>query len=157
MDIPGRQARPAEVLTVCPACLCNGEAMSYSILAKYITTEVASIDHGATVLQAAQEMQARHIGALLVENDGKPSGIITETDIVRRIVAESLDPANTRVHRFITQPILSLDINVMPHEVFLFMAEHKIRHVPMTHEGNIIGILSVRDLLHFFHDASHSG
>ena len=47
--------------------------MSYSILGKYITTEVASIDHEATVLQAAQEMQARRIGSLLVEIDEKPS------------------------------------------------------------------------------------
>ena len=51
--------------------------MSYSMLAKYITTEVASIDHEATVLQAAEKMQARHIGSLLVEIDGKPSGMIT--------------------------------------------------------------------------------
>ena len=75
---------------------------------------------------------------------------------MRQVIAESLDPANTRVHRFMTQPILSLDINVMPHEVFLFMEEHKIRHVLMTYEGNIIGMLSVRDLLHFFKHAAHA-
>ena len=108
-------------------------------------------------MQAAEKMQARHIGSLLVEIDGKPSGMITETDIVRRIVAEGVDPADTPIHLFMTQPILSLDLRVMPHEVFLFMAKHKVRHVLITHEGDIVGILSVRDLLLFFQDAFHSG
>ena len=44
----------------------------------------------------------------------------------------------------------------MPHEAFVFMAKHEIRHIAITYEGDIIGILSVRDLLHFFKDATDS-
>lgn len=128
--------------------------MSLSLLASYVATDIATVDHDATIMQAAVEIRTRRIGSLLVEKYGEPVGILTETDIVKRLVAEGLDPSGTRVYQIMTSPILSLDINVMPHEAFLYMANHEIRHVFMTQDGKVVGMLSVRDLLHYFKDAS---
>ncbi len=128
--------------------------MGLSLLANYIATEIAEVDYEATIFEAAHEMETRRIGSLLVKKEGEPTGIITESNIVRQIVAKGLDASITPVHDIMISPILSLDVYAMPHEAFLFMAEHEIRHVVITHEGEIIGMLSVRDLLHFFKDAA---
>ncbi len=128
--------------------------MSESLLLNYLAPEVATVDHQVTLLHAAREMRDRRIGSLLVEKDGKPVGIVTETDIVRRVVAESVEAATTPVSQVMNSPILALESDVMPHEAFLFMAEHGIRHVLITQEGKILGMLSVRDLLRFFKDMS---
>jgi len=118
-------------------------------LAQLMTREITTIQEEATVQEAAQYMQAHHIGSLLVKKDESYSGIITETDVVQA-VAERGDVRDLTVQGIMSSPILSVEKKLSPHYARDLMADRRVRHLAVTEEGNIVGILSVRDLLAYF-------
>ncbi|MBI3607364.1 MAG: CBS domain-containing protein [Nitrospirae bacterium] len=119
-------------------------------LAVLINREVKAIQHDASVRDAARLMRDTRVGSLLVENQGQYVGIVSETDVVRRGVAEGLNIDQAPVHIVMSSPIITLDINRGAVEANALMSERAIRHLAITEEGRIIGILSVRDLLVYF-------
>ncbi len=120
------------------------------VLNKLVTRKIATIPHDATLQEAARFMRDQKIGSLLVIKDGDYVGIFSETDVTRRAAAEGLNPKNVRIESIMTSPIISLDIHSEPEKVNDLMKEKGIRHLPLTENGKIIGIISVRDLLRFF-------
>jgi len=119
-------------------------------LAVLMTREVKAIHRDASVREAARVMRDKHVGSLLVEKDGQYIGIVSETDVVRRGVAEGLNIDQAPVHSVMSSPIITLDINRSAVEANALMSERAIRHLAITEEGRITGILSVRDLLVYF-------
>ena len=111
--------------------------------------EISVIPEAASLQEAARQMQAQRIGSLLVEKAGEYSGIITETDVVRA-VAEHQDIAQLSVQGLMSSPIISIDKKLSPQYARDLMADRRIRHLAITEEGNIVGIISVRDLLAYF-------
>jgi signal-transduction protein with cAMP-binding, CBS, and nucleotidyltransferase domain len=95
-------------------------------------------------------MRDKSVGSLLVESRGQYIGIISETDVVRRGVAEGLDIDHEPVHRVMSSPIITLDIKKSAVEANALMSERSIRHLVITEEGKMVGVLSVRDLLVYF-------
>jgi CBS domain-containing protein len=77
-------------------------------------------------------------------------GIFSETDVTRRAAAEGLDPKKVTIESIMTTPIISLEIKTEPEKANDLMKDKGIRHLPLTENGKIIGIISVRDLLRFF-------
>ena len=118
-----------------------------------MTREISVIQEDATLQEAAQQMQAQRIGSLLVEKNGEYAGIITETDVVRA-VAEYPDVSQLKVHTLMSSPIISLDKKLSPQYARDLMADRRIRHLAITEEGKIVGIMSVRDLLAYFKTVS---
>ena len=114
-----------------------------------MTREISVIPEAASLLEAAQQMQVQRIGSLLVEKAGEYSGIITETDVVRA-VAEQRDATQSTVQGLMSSPIISIDKKLSPQYARDLMADRRIRHLAITEEGNIVGIISVRDLLAYF-------
>jgi len=112
------------------------------------STEV--IDHNATLKTAAQMMRDRKIGSLIVTKDGKEIGIVSETDVARKAVAESLNPEQTRISSIMSSPIISIEITESPERANDLMKENGIRHLGVTEKGKFVGIVSVRDLLRYF-------
>ena len=106
-----------------------------------------------TVKQAASQMYDQRIGSLLVRKGDDYSGIITETDIVRA-VAEHDDVAQTSVVHVMSSPILTVEKKLSPHYARDLMANKRIRHLAVTDDGKIVGILSARDLLAYFKTVS---
>lgn len=99
-----------------------------------------------TVRDAARKMVARNIAAALVtEADGRLLGIFTERDMLRRVVAEGLDPDRTQVAKVMTAKphVVSLDSTGI--EAMRAMQERHVRHLPVTADGRAIGIVSIRD------------
>lgn len=119
-------------------------------LAVLMTRDVKSIDHGASVREAARLMRDKGVGSLLVHSHGDYVGIVSETDVVRRGVAEGLDLDQAPVHLVMSSPIITLDIKKSAVEANALMSERAIRHLAITEEGKIVGVLSVRDLLVYF-------
>lgn len=118
-----------------------------------MTREISVIQEGASLQEAAQQMQVQRIGSLLVEKDGEYAGIITETDVVRA-VAECEDVGQLKVHGLMSTPIISLDKKLSPQYARDLMADRRIRHLAITEDGKIVGVISVRDLLAYFKTVS---
>ena len=95
-------------------------------------------------------MRDKRIGSLLVVRNGDHVGILSETDLVRRGIAEGLDPEKAGVETIMSSPIISMDIERTAEEANGVMSERGIRHLAITSEGKIVGILSIRDLLVYF-------
>lgn len=100
-----------------------------------------------TVLEAAQTMAEKRIGSLLVLEAEKIVGIVTETDLVRKVIAAGLSSSNTSVRAVMNYPLIQIDINRTVRDASRLMAEARIRHLAVTEENKVVGLLSVRDLV----------
>jgi CBS domain-containing protein len=109
-----------------------------------------TISPDTTLWAAAQLMRDAKVGALLVHEAGHYSGIVSESDLVRKGMAESCPTQETLVCAVMSSPLLSIEITSSAHEASEKMAEHGIRHLAISEDGQIVGIISVRDLLHYF-------
>lgn len=112
--------------------------------------DIQKIEHDATVRQAAAQMKEKRIGSLLVERDGQYVGIITETDIIRKAVAEDIELTRKAVGEIMSRPVITLDEKLSPQDAHDLMGDQGVRHLGVTRAGEIIGVLSVRDLLLYF-------
>ena len=119
-------------------------------LAILMSRDLKSITYNASLKQAACFMRDKQIGSLLVVRNDDHVGIVSETDLVRRCIAEGLDPEKAIVETIMSSPIISIDIERTAEEANTVMSERGIRHLAITDEGRIVGILSVRDLLVYF-------
>ena len=116
-------------------------------------SDLSVVTEDATVKQAAGQMHDQRIGSLLVKKGDDFSGIVTETDVVRA-VAEQDDVATTSVAHVMSSPILTVEKKLSPHYARELMANKRIRHLAVTDDGKIVGILSARDLLAYFKTVS---
>ncbi len=119
-------------------------------IAHLMNRKPKTISHDASICDAAEQMQRLRIGSLLVERDSELVGIVTDTDIVRKAVAKRLDQSREPIDTVMSNPVITLDQNRSPEDAFDLMGERGVRHLAVTDRGNIVGILSVRDLLLYF-------
>ena len=116
----------------------------------YMISPILSIDLESSVQEAAQFMVAHNIGSVLVKEFEEYVGILTETDLTRKVLGKGLNAESTPVSEIMTSPILSLDCYLPVEEANRFMHKNKIRHLAVTEEEKIVGILSVKDLVSYF-------
>jgi CBS domain-containing protein len=119
----------------------------YRPLSVLMRRDIEVIDREATLLTVAQRMAEKRIGALMVTQAGEMVGIVTERDLIHKGLAHNQDPAQVRVGSVMTQTLIDIDINRTVHDASDLMAEKNIRHLPITENRTIVGILSVRDLM----------
>jgi CBS domain-containing protein len=109
--------------------------------------ETVTVTCSTCAREAARLMCARQIGALPILDGDQLAGIITERDILARIVAADLDPAATPVARVMSTQLLVADIGE-PCEVCLQrMQQAHVRHLIVLDQGRLAGVLSLRDLI----------
>ena len=109
--------------------------------------DVETIDKNATVLDAARHMNDKRIGALIVVGGEKVLGIFTERDLLMRVVAKQLDPAQTPVHSVMTTPMACCTRETKLTKCKAVMTEKKIRHLPVVEDGRLYGMISSGDVL----------
>ncbi len=119
----------------------------YRPLSVLMRTSMETIASERTVLEAAQTMAEKRIGSLLVLEAGEMVGIVTETDVVRKVIAARLSANSTRVGTVMNYPLIQIDINRTVRDASRRMAEERIRHLAVTEENKVVGLLSVRDLV----------
>lgn len=108
---------------------------------------VQTIAQGASVLDGARKMNEHHVGSLVVlDTFDRMIGIISERDILTRVVADQRDPAATIVSTVMTEDVISCDPKTRLTEVRHMMTEKRIRHIPVLDEGSLIGMISIGDL-----------
>jgi CBS domain-containing protein len=119
-------------------------------LAVMMQRAIQTIVPDATARDAARQMRAARVGALLVREGGRFVGIVSEADLVRKALAESTELDRVSVRSVMSAPLISIDISGSAHDASDLMAEHGIRHLGVVEDGEVVGMLSVRDLLRYF-------
>jgi CBS domain-containing protein len=100
-----------------------------------------------TVLKASWRMSSAGIGALLVMRHGEPVGMLSERDLLVRVIGARRDPAETLVAEVMTQPVIHVAPQTSLDECRELMAEHRIRHLPVFCGDTPVAMVSLRDLL----------
>ncbi len=102
----------------------------------------------STILETVQLMDTHNVGSVLVLDDKTElCGIFTERDLVKRVVAQGIDPATTLIQSVMTTDVVVADAKMRAADVFQLMDAHKCRHIPVADGRRILGIVSLRDLL----------
>jgi CBS domain-containing protein len=102
---------------------------------------------GDSVLQTVCAMVERNIGAVPVVHHGKLVGIFSERDLMRRVVAEGRDCRGTYMAEVMTDDPLTVSTGEDLGNCMALMRRHGFRHLPVCHEGQLVGIVSLRDIL----------
>jgi CBS domain-containing protein len=109
--------------------------------------ETYQADLGQTVLETVRAMVERNIGAVPVLHNGKLVGIFSERDLMKRVVAEGCDPRSTCLAEVMTDDPLTVNTNEELETCLTLMRRHNFRHLPVCHEGQLVGMVSLRDIL----------
>jgi CBS domain-containing protein len=116
-------------------------------VADYMCPDVRSVHRSASIKEAGRLLQKWKVGSLLVDDGSRYIGIITDTDLSRKAVAKGLDPNTTTVTTCMTKSVVTIEDSEALSEAASLMKKNGIRHLPVTEDGTIIGVLSVSDLL----------
>ncbi len=107
------------------------------------------VDRDVNVRTAAEIMRENGVGSVFVTREGSIIGILTDTDLVRRLVAVGSDPNQTTVEQIMSAPILLIEENQSLLDANDLMAREHIRHLGISKDEKLIGMISVRDLVVF--------
>lgn len=99
-----------------------------------------------TVLLAANKMAQKGVGALIIAGKNLPLGIITERDIVRKVVAMKKDPNTTKISEIMSEPLFTTSPNNDIREAAKIMSINEVRRLPVVENGKLVGILTATDI-----------
>ncbi|MEM2911315.1 MAG: CBS domain-containing protein [Candidatus Bathyarchaeia archaeon] len=111
--------------------------------------EVITIDENSTVREAADVMNKFEIGCLIAVKKGKAVGIITERDLLKRVVAEAKDVNKTRVKDVMSSPLVVVEPSMDLEEAVRLMFQIKIKKLPVVEEKRLVGLVSLTDIARF--------
>jgi CBS domain-containing protein len=109
--------------------------------------EVFTIAPGATVFEALEMMAKHNIGALLVMTDDEIKGIVSERDCIRKVDVMGKNARDTRVSEIMTSEVITVDASQPLEDCMSLMIDKNIRHLPVCEGKELLGVLSVRDVL----------
>ncbi len=106
-----------------------------------------TISADATVVEAASLMRDREVGSLVVLEDSRPIGIVTERDVVTKVAASNKPSQATIVRDIMTSPLVAVHPHQEVAEAAKVMAARKIRRLPVIKEGKLVGMLTENDII----------
>ena len=118
-------------------------------LGEFMSSPVLRIDSEGSVQDAAILMEKSHVGSLIVEEYGDDVGIITERELSQKVLAKGGNPEEMTVSDIMTS-ISSMDRYMPIEEANIYMHKNKIRHLAVTDDDKIVGVLSVKDLVAYY-------
>jgi CBS domain-containing protein len=111
--------------------------------------DVVTIDENSTVREAADVMNKFEIGCLIAVKKGKAVGIITERDLLKRVVAEARDVNKTKVKAVMSSPLVVVEPGMDLEEAVKLMFQMKIKKLPVVEEKRLVGLVSLTDIARF--------
>jgi len=111
--------------------------------------EVITINENATVREAAEVMNKFEIGCLIAVRKGKAVGILTERDLLKRVVAEAKDVNKTRVKDVMSSPLVVVEPDLDLEEAVKLMFQMKIKKLPVVDGKRLVGLVSLTDIARF--------
>lgn len=114
---------------------------------EYMSHPVVTIKGDETVGEMTRLMDGKNIGSLLVMDGQNIAGIVTERDVVRKIVAKKGNAEDTPVSKIMTKKVITVDKSASLMEIAALMKQHTMRRIVVTHENKPVGIITSRDLI----------
>ena len=111
--------------------------------------DVLEIEADATVFDAVEWMVEANVGSLLVTEGGAIRGIVTERDYLRRVTLEGRTDRETTVREIMSSPLIVVRPQTSIEECMALMTDRRIRHLPVVDSGEVVGIVSIGDLVKF--------
>ena len=111
--------------------------------------DVLRIHATASVFEAVQQMVEANVGSLLVTDGGDIAGIVTERDYLRRVTLEGRTDHDTAVGEVMISPLVVVTPETAIDECMAVMTDRRIRHLPVVEGGEVVGIVSIGDVVKF--------
>ncbi|MBN1245065.1 CBS domain-containing protein [Candidatus Bathyarchaeota archaeon] len=111
-----------------------------------MTKEVITIDENATVKEAAEIMDKNEISCLIALRKGRAIGIITERDLLKRVIVEAKNPEKTKVEAVMSSPLEVVDVGTDLEKALRLMFLKKIKKMPVVDKDSILGLVSLTDI-----------
>ena len=115
-----------------------------------------SVTPTATVFEAIELMANKNVGALLVMESGKLIGIISERDYTRKVALKGKSSKQTRVREILSEQVVRVSPSHSIEDCMRLMTEHRIRHLPVVNDDDVVGIISIGDLVNWIISAQTS-
>lgn len=128
------------------------EMKKYAFVSEIMSKDVATISASSTMTDAAKIMGEKHVGSLVILDDGQPQGIVTERDLLSKVLAKRRDPARTKVMDVMSAPLVTIKPNATIKEAARTMIERKGRLVVLR-DGELVGMITAADLIKSLPDA----
>ena len=112
-----------------------------------MTRKPIVITPSASVTQCAALMKQNNVGSLVVEEGKHLVGIVTETDMVRRCLADGKDPKKTTAKDLASEHVVTIGPDLDIFEALRKMQDYDIRHLPVTDDGELVGFVTMKDIL----------
>lgn len=121
-----------------------------STVAKIMSKQPKTVGPAVSIVSAAKKMKTARVGSLFVKKGKKLVGIVTDTDIVRRAVSSNKPLGKMTVEKIMTTPICTIEGSQTVDDAQDMMGDLGVRHLAVTQAGEIVGVVSVRDVLMFY-------
>ena len=117
------------------------------IIKDFMSTPVLSINADASTEETAKEMEEKKVSCLLVKANEKSVGIITTSDLVKRVMAKGLDPKTIKVDSIMSKPLITINHYLTRSDANEMLLRKKIKHIAVTEGSNVLGILTSKDIM----------
>jgi CBS domain-containing protein len=115
--------------------------------ADVMTADPQSVAQSATAAEAARLMREQDVGSLpVVSSNRVVVGVVTDRDLVVRVIAEGLDPATTPVTKVATDPPVTVEASTDLDEALELMAKHQVRRLPVVEGDQLVGVIAQADV-----------
>jgi CBS domain-containing protein len=113
-----------------------------------MSSPVVTVNEGATSNKVARLMEENELGCVIITNkEGKPVGIITERDLVIRVLSKNLKPDAVKAKEIMTSPLVTIEPDATINEAAKKMNKLNIRRLGVIYKGNLVGVVSSKDIL----------
>ena len=112
-----------------------------------MTTKPVSVDQGTTLLDCARTMDEKHVGAVVIKDNEHSVGIVTEQDIVRKVVAKGINPLTEKAIDYMETNLVTVNPDKDIYDALILMRDNNIRHLPVVEDTKMIGLLTIKDIL----------
>jgi len=112
-----------------------------------MTKKPISVNLGINLQECAKLMNSHHVGSLVIQKDEKVVGVITEQDIVRKLVAKGINPIKEKVEDYMEKKLVTISPEADIYDALMKMRDLNIRQIPVISKGEMVGLLTLKDIL----------
>lgn len=109
--------------------------------------DVLTVRPNTNIRIVAQLMAEHKVGSILITDNGKLLGIVTDQDMSRRVVAHGVNSENTEVSSVMTKEVSTVSPDIDINDAIEMLAKHKVRHLPVAYGDTLLGVISYRDII----------
>lgn len=110
---------------------------------------VITVEADATVMKAVKLMNEKEIGCLVITRKGRAVGILTERDLLKRVIGKSVNPSKTKVREIMTKPLIAGCPDMDLEDATRLMFDKKIKKLPVVDNGRLMGLITLTDVARF--------